>query len=68
VLCIVAFGAFFFVAFSTKALISVALVGMGLFLFYRPMSLPGNVRYYIPIGLLFLGILFYVGTFDRFLG
>ena len=65
---LVVFGGFLFVAFSTKALITVVLVGMGAFLLYRPTGLPGNMRLYVPFALIILGILFYVGVFDKIVG
>jgi hypothetical protein len=65
---IVIFGGFLFVAFSTKALITVALVGMGLFLFVRPSGLAGNMRAYVPFILIILGIVFYAGVFDKIVG
>jgi len=65
---IVIFGGFLFVAFSTKALITVILVGMGAFLLYRPTGLQGNMRFYVPFGLIILGILFYVGVFSKIVG
>lgn len=61
-------GGFLFIAFSTKALITVVLVGLGVFLFVRPAGLVGNMRLYIPLGLILLGILFYAGLFDKVLG
>jgi len=68
VVCIVIFGGFLFIAFSTKALITIILVGLGAFLFVRPSGLEGNMRTYVPFGLIILGILFYVGVFSKIVG
>ena len=65
---VVLLGGFIFIAFSTKALIAVVLVGLGAFLFIRPSGLTGNMRLYVPFGLILLGIVFYAGLFDKFLG
>ena len=61
-------GGWILIAFTTKTLITVVLVGLGAYLFIRPSGLEGNMRTYVPFALIILGILFYVGVFSRFLG
>jgi hypothetical protein len=61
---ILIFGSLILVALTTKTILTVALVGIGLYLFIRPHLLAGlgsMGRWAIPIGLIGLGIVFYLG-------
>ena len=61
-------GGWILIALTTKTLITVILVGLGAYLFIRPSGLEGNMRTYVPFGLIILGILFYVGVFSKIVG
>ena len=61
-------GGWILIAFTTKTLITVVLIGLGAYLFIRPSGLEGNMRTYVPFALIILGILFYVGVFSKIVG
>ena len=61
-------GGWIIIAFTTKTLITVILMGLGAYLFIRPSGLQGNMRTYVPFALIILGILFYVGVFSKIVG
>jgi len=63
-------GGFLVFIFATKTLITVALIGIGLILLLKQSFLAGmpeQYRMFVPLILILLGILFYVGAF-KFLG
>ncbi len=68
VVLFVLLGGWILIAFTTKTLITVVLVGLGAYLFIRPSGLEGKMRAYVPFGLIILGILFYVGVFSKIVG
>ncbi len=62
VVLFVVFGGWVLIAFTTKTLITVVLIGAGLVLLVKPISGFGETaRIAVPIFLLLLGIAFYVG-------
>ncbi len=68
VVLFVLLGGWILIAFTTKTLITVVLVGLGAYLFIRPSGLEGEIRAYVPFSLIILGILFYVGVFSKIVG
>ncbi len=68
IILFVLLGGWILIAFTTKTLITVVLVGLGAYLFIRPSGLEGKMRTYVPFALIILGILFYVGVFSKIVG
>ena len=59
------------VALTMKSMIAILLVGAGVYLFVRPSATSGmgaQARLFVPFLLIVLGVLFYSGVFDSFLG
>ena len=58
------------IALTMKAMIAILLVGAGVYLFVRPAAtsnMGAQAKIAVPLFLIIVGVLFYAGTFDRFL-
>jgi len=63
---IVLFAGWILIALTMKSMITLLLVGVGVYLLVKPQGLQGNARVYVPIALIILGVAFYAGVFGAF--
>ena len=60
-------GGWIIVALTMNAMLAILLVGAGVYLFVRPQGLDGQMKTYVPLLLIIIGVLLYAGVFDRIL-